>query len=290
MQTTPDSIAQLRFALCKVRAAFHDYQMPVVSYIDSLVHVGTPECMEEREKVGRILDNDKHYVDTVVAEGNERKKELIAEMGSARPNSRASSTSSAALRAQARGEAAAAIKKAELQKKRNQIESQLALQIQEQEEEVEVAVAKIAAIEDELGISDPRGFDLPEERVDQRVNSYLENLCEFTPDNIDSLGWVIIKLGVHPIILPHNILPPHLPNNNIPLHHLSFHNTPCFTFPTTTSHCTTSPYTTPHCFIFPTTTSHCSTSLSTTSQLSTLRSHYKCFQPHHPDRSSLRTT
>ena len=206
LQTTPDSIPQLRFALCKVRAAFHDYQMPVVSYIDYLVHVGTPECMEEREKVERILDNHKHYVDTVVAEGNERKKELIAEMGSARPSSRASSTSSAALRAQARGEAAAAIKKAELQKKRNQIESQLALQIQEQElalsrqkleekarleqlrleKEAEVAVAKIAAIEDELGISDPRGFDLPEERVDQRVNSYLENTCEFTPDNIDT--------------------------------------------------------------------------------------------------------
>ena len=169
--------------------AFHDYQMPVVSYIDYLVHVGTPECMEEREKVGRILDNHKHYVDTVVTEGNERKKELIAEMGSVRPSSRESSTSSAASRAQARGEAAAAIKKAELQRKRNQIESQLVLQIQEQElalslqkleekarleqlrleEEARVAVVKIAAIEDELGISDPRGFDLPEERVDQRV-------------------------------------------------------------------------------------------------------------------------
>ena len=247
LQTTPDSIAQLRFALCKVRAAFHDYQMPVVSYIDYLVHVGTPECMEEREKVGRILNNHKHYVDTVVAEGNERKKELIAEMGSARPSSRASSTSSAALLAQARGEAAAAIKKAELQKKRNQIESQLALQIQEQElalslqkleekarleqlrleEEAEVAVAKIAAIEDELGISDPRGFDLPEERVDQRVNSYLENLCEFTPDHIDpeqprvgnyQVGWLSNHIATqHPTAPPsqqqYPTAPPLLPQH-----------------------------------------------------------------------------
>ena len=153
----------------------------------------------------RILDNHKHHVDTVVAEGNERKKELIAEMGFSRLSFRASSTSSAVLRAQARGEVAAAIKKAELQKKRNQIESQLALQIQEQElaisrqkleekarleqlrpeEQPEVAVAKIAAAEDELGVSDPRGFDLLEERIDQRVNSYFENLCEFTPDSID---------------------------------------------------------------------------------------------------------
>ena len=85
LQTTPDSIPQLRFALCKVRAAFHNYQMPVVSYIDYLVHVGTPECMEKREKVEHIHIH-KHFVDTIVAEGNERKKELITEMGSARPS------------------------------------------------------------------------------------------------------------------------------------------------------------------------------------------------------------
>ncbi|CAB3978843.1 Hypothetical predicted protein [Paramuricea clavata] len=136
LQTTPDSIPQIRFAISKVRAAFHDYHMSIVSYIDYLVRVGTLECIEEREKIEDILDYHKHYVDTVVAEGNERKKELTAEMGSARlssrASSRASSASSAALRAQARGDAAAAIKKAELEKKRNEIESQLALQIQQE--------------------------------------------------------------------------------------------------------------------------------------------------------------
>ena len=102
-------------------------------------------------------------------------------MGSARLNYFASSTSSAALRAQTRGEAAVAIKKEELKMKRNQIESQLALRIQEQElalsrqnlkektrleqmslqEEAKVTVAKIAAIEDELEISEPRGLIWP---------------------------------------------------------------------------------------------------------------------------------
>jgi hypothetical protein len=53
----------------------------------------------------------------VVTESNERKKELTAEMGSARLSSCASSALSAALRAQAKGDAAAAIKKAELKKK-----------------------------------------------------------------------------------------------------------------------------------------------------------------------------
>jgi hypothetical protein len=209
LQTTPDSIPQIRFAISKVRAAFHDYHMSIVSYIDYLVRVGTLECTEEREKIEHILDYHKYYVDTVVTESNERKKELTAEMGSARlssrASSRASSASSAALRAQARGDAAAAIKKAELQKKRNEIESQSALQIQEQElalsrqkinekarleqlrleEEAAVAVAKVTAIENELGISDPQGLDLPEEHVDEKVNNYLENQYEFTPDNID---------------------------------------------------------------------------------------------------------
>ena len=51
----------------------------------------------------------------------------MAEISSARSSSRASSVSSAALRAQARGEAAAAIKKVELQKKQTEVESQLEL-------------------------------------------------------------------------------------------------------------------------------------------------------------------
>ena len=75
------------------------------------------ECIEEREKIEHILDYHKYYVDTVVTESNERKKELTAEMGSARLSSHTSSALSAALRAQAKGDAAAAIKKAELKKK-----------------------------------------------------------------------------------------------------------------------------------------------------------------------------
>ncbi|CAB4000157.1 Hypothetical predicted protein [Paramuricea clavata] len=53
------------------------------------------------------------------------------------------------------------------------------------EEEAAVAVAKVTALENELGISDPQELDLPEENVDQKVNNYLGNQCEFTPDNID---------------------------------------------------------------------------------------------------------
>ena len=74
LQTTPDSLSQIRLALSKVRATFHDYQTLLVSYLDYLVHVGSGECMEEREKVEHILNNHKHYVDAVVSEGNDVRK------------------------------------------------------------------------------------------------------------------------------------------------------------------------------------------------------------------------
>ena len=133
LETTSNSPREIRAAITKVCASFHDYQLSVVSYIDFLVHANSPQCIEERENLESIKNNHKRYVDAVIAEGNERKKELLAQMRSTGSSSCASSVSSAALRAQARGEAAAAIKKAEMQKKRSEIESQLAMQIQEQE-------------------------------------------------------------------------------------------------------------------------------------------------------------
>ena len=90
LQTTPDSLSQ------KIRAALDDYQTLLVLYLDYLVHVGSGKCMEEREKVGHNLNNHKHCVDAVVTDSNERKKELMAEISSARSLFRASSASSAA--------------------------------------------------------------------------------------------------------------------------------------------------------------------------------------------------
>ena len=84
----------------------------------------------------------------------------IAEMGSARISSHASSTSSAALRVQTRGEAAAATKKAEC-KKRNPIESQLALQIQEQELALSHQKLKERARLEQLRLKETRKLQSP---------------------------------------------------------------------------------------------------------------------------------
>ena len=66
----------------------------------------------------------KEIVQAAINEGIDRKNDLLQELGSVRSGSRASraSISSSALRAHAKGEAAAALKKAELQKKINELQ------------------------------------------------------------------------------------------------------------------------------------------------------------------------
>ena len=77
-----------------------------------------------------------------------------------RSGSQTSSISSAFLRAHARAKAAAAVKKAEMQKKRSILEAQSAMVIQKEqarieqlcfEEEAAIAIAKANAIDNELG-------------------------------------------------------------------------------------------------------------------------------------------
>ena len=108
--------------------------------------------------------------------------------------------SSTALRARARAEVAAAIKKAELQKKRLLVESPSAFVIQQAElalarhkldeqarleplrleEAAAVAVAKANAIDDELGFGtggELPHLDLPEENSSQKVQHFIENQC-----------------------------------------------------------------------------------------------------------------
>jgi hypothetical protein len=82
-----------------------------------------------------IINNHKQFVHENITQGNRRKEEIMLEMRSLRSSSgsRASSMSSTALRARARAEVAAAIKKAELQKKRLLVESQSAFVIQQAE-------------------------------------------------------------------------------------------------------------------------------------------------------------
>ena len=79
----------------------------------------TSEYQGEREAIDEIMSNRKQYQQAVLAEFEEHKNDLLLETGSMWSPSRASSVSSAAVRARVRAEAAAALKKVEMQKRRS---------------------------------------------------------------------------------------------------------------------------------------------------------------------------
>ena len=95
-----DSLDQIRAATKEIRAQFHQYQTTWLSYMDFLALGNTSECQGEREAMDKIMSNRKQYLQTVLTEFEEHKKDLLLAMGSMRSPSRASSVSSAAVRAQ----------------------------------------------------------------------------------------------------------------------------------------------------------------------------------------------
>ena len=132
---TPSSIDEIFKAIAQVRAEYNVYDSLCNSFANFLTHAGTRECLEERYKLDTLANNNKQFVSENIEQGNQRKQEIICEIKSMRSGStsRASSMSSIALRAKARAEAAAAIKKVEMRKKHSLAESQSALNIQREE-------------------------------------------------------------------------------------------------------------------------------------------------------------
>ena len=122
LQGTPDSVGALRKAVGDLRSAFNEYQLVWVSLMD-FTYASWPEQRQERQTLEEIMRTRKEIVQVAIIEGIDRKNDLLHELGSACSGSRASKTSisSSALRAQARGEAAAALKKAEMQRKINEL-------------------------------------------------------------------------------------------------------------------------------------------------------------------------
>ena len=143
---------------------------------------------------------NKKFVPENIEQGNQRKQEVMFEIKSmrSRSGSRASSMSSTALRAKARAEAAAAIKKAEIYKKRSLLQSQSVLTIQSEElslakrkldeqtrlealrleGDAAIAVARAKVIDDELGFDISREqnpIDLPVENPQTRVQQFIDD-------------------------------------------------------------------------------------------------------------------
>lgn len=192
-----ETVEAIRVAMKDVRATFHEYETVWLSYMDFLARANTTETNQERESVNNMMASRKQFLQSAISDLEERKREVLMEIGSIRSGSRASTVSSSAVRAQARAEAAAAIKRAEMQKHRSLAESQSILRIQQEEmalarrrneeqahieslrleEEAAVAIAKANAIDDELGIGtkhdDLQAFELPEVSSSQKVADFI---------------------------------------------------------------------------------------------------------------------
>ena len=205
LQGTPDSAEALRKAVGDLRSAFNKYQLVWVSLMDLTAYASLPKESQERQTLEEIMRTRKEIVEVTIMEGIDRKNDLLRELGSACPESRASKTSisSSAIRAHARGEAAAALKKAEMQRKINELQSisAIALELEERkrredelvfawrkredqarleslrvEQEAAAAVARAEAIDEELGLSHENQLpDLPVEEPRKRVEEYVNS-------------------------------------------------------------------------------------------------------------------
>ena len=205
LQGTPDSVEPLRKAVGDLRSAFNKYQLVWVSLMDFTAYASLPEQSQERQTLEEIMRTRKEIVQVTIMEGIDRKNDLLRELGSACPESRASKTSisSSAIRAHARGEAAAALQKAEMQRKINELQSKsaIALELEERkrredelvfarrkredqarleslhvEQEAAAAVARAEAIDEELGLSHENQLpDLPVEEPRKRVEEYVNS-------------------------------------------------------------------------------------------------------------------
>lgn len=203
LQGTSDSIEALRKAVGDVRSIFSEYQLVWVSLMDYTVHASSAEHQEERQSAEQMMKTRKELVQMAINEGIDRKNDLLKELGSNRSGSHASgsSQSSNAIRAQARGEAAAALKKVEMQKKIHQFQTRSALNLEsedkkrredelafvrkkrEQEAKLEalrveleaaVAIARVKAIDEELGFGhEHQPLELPTEDPSQRVREFI---------------------------------------------------------------------------------------------------------------------
>ena len=190
-----------------------------MSLVDFITNATAKEFLDEIKIAEDVLNKRKEFVKTAIGEANERKNSLLDELGSVYsrsrshascPRSHASSTSSIAVRAKLKAEAAAALKKVQMHQKRIQFEYESALRLEREErklneerlaferkkreeqaqmqtlvlnEEAAVAQARADAIDEELGfkeqdIDEYNVHEIPSIEPTQRVLDFLNSQSE----------------------------------------------------------------------------------------------------------------
>ena len=70
LQDAPNSVDEIRQAISQVRSNFNIYQETWLSFADFLAHSGTPQCLQERERMEGIINNHKQFVHENITQGN----------------------------------------------------------------------------------------------------------------------------------------------------------------------------------------------------------------------------
>ena len=174
------SVDELKGGIAEARSIFDDYQLELLATQEFAASTRSAEILQDLTQLEETSASRKAYLDSMTNEANEQIKTLLLEARSMRSTSSGSVSSVTLARLKAKAKVAAAIKKAELQKRRLEIESRAAYLIEDMElaldrpkrdeqaklealrleEEAKVAIATAKAIDEEL---DQMGLKIPAE-------------------------------------------------------------------------------------------------------------------------------
>ena len=211
----------LKKQISEARDVFEEYQLELLQIRELCAGVHYSEVIEELTVLEETALKRKEYLDSKINDANERTKICLLETRSGRSEtiSTSSVNSVRSARIKAKAHAKAALKKAEIQKRRLEIETKSAIMLEEEEmalarkrrnehfklaalrldEEAQVALAAVEALDEEIdkiNFEEERSVKLerlPVYNTKQRVEEYINyqmrpapvNNSEVKPENIN---------------------------------------------------------------------------------------------------------
>ena len=215
---------EIRNVIAEARSLFNKYQLEILSMLEFTASASSAELIEDRRRLEETAISRKAFLDNALKDANDQIKNLLLEIGSAGMQSSTTSSvisSVISARLKAKAKVAAALKRAELQKQRMEIEASSALLIEQEElalarhkrsekarlealrldEEAAIALATARAIDEELDESDlsvdKESFfvpNLPPVSPKQRVLEYLDAQNELPPSASEVVKRESVKL------------------------------------------------------------------------------------------------
>lgn len=167
----PEQPEEIRNGIAEARSLFNKYQLEMLSMLEFTASASSAELVEDGKRLEETAISPKAFLDNALKDANDQIKNLLLEMGS---TGMQSSTTSSVISSVTSARLKAALKRAELQKQRMEIEACSAFLIEQEElalarhkrnekarlealrldEEVAIALATARAIDEELNESD----------------------------------------------------------------------------------------------------------------------------------------